>query len=650
MQKAKWTNKLSWAINRWKAMDHPGEGFYRIRQAWQMQVMDRLERRKPPGQSAGLPAFLPQTPAFYQPQTASPFFQGLDIRPFPLYDTVVPDITAVGDWRRDLAHGVTSAQGFVNSIPAQSFEKIGDFRYVCVPSRFHHFPFMAMLATAGQPQWAQTLTQQLRQWETQNPYLNSIHWKSGIEAGIRSVNLVYTRRWASQAPELFAECLPILDRVLITHFHFLTRHLSLYSSANNHLLAELLGIFAITAHYDGKAMTQWREKAFSWLEEELFAQTHADGFTKEQSAHYHAEVLQMYMIWAALAQKTGMTPSQEALQRIAAMVEFVRLLTRPDGHLLDIGDSDEGQLFFPYFDPSFSLYQSLQTDWALISQSGKEEGLRFDLRNYLVWGEKGKAMFSNLPITKKRSPMTNYFESSGYCVIEEDGCRIWFDVGDLGYGSLAAHGHSDLLHFSLEVNGIPFIVDVGTYQYHARFAKWRNYFRGISAHNTLSINNLQHAADGGRMIWLNHPQIVERAFTESDTEVMCRAAHNGFDNQGAGVIHGRILKYAKKQSSFSVTDELWTSESGSLAFHLHFHPEILPQLQGTTLTLRHQSGASVVLENPNFAEASLIKGDENRPLGWFAPQFNRREPTYTLYLSLPFSGDFLMKTDISFTY
>ena len=66
-----------------------------------------------------------------------------------------------------------------------------------------------------------------------------------------------------------------------------------------------------------------------------------------------------------------------------------------------------------------------------------------------------------------------------------------FDTGDICPTYLPAHGHCDALSFELSINGLPLIVNSGTYQYEN--GQWRNYFRSTKAHNTVSISNQEQS-------------------------------------------------------------------------------------------------------------------------------------------------------------
>ena len=75
----------------------------------------------------------------------------------------------------------------------------------------------------------------------------------------------------------------------------------------------------------------------------------------------------------------------------------------------------------------------------------------------------------------------------------------------LGYLSIAAHGHADALSFTLSVGGNEILIDPGTFAYHTQ-KRWREYFRGTSAHNTLRVDGADQSVPGGNFLWTQHSQ------------------------------------------------------------------------------------------------------------------------------------------------
>ena len=60
-----------------------------------------------------------------------------------------------------------------------------------------------------------------------------------------------------------------------------------------------------------------------------------------------------------------------------------------------------------------------------------------------------------------------------------DRLSVLFDCGELGFKSIAAHGHADVLSFTVRAFGEDLLVDPGTYDYFT-FSGWRLYFRGTA--------------------------------------------------------------------------------------------------------------------------------------------------------------------------
>ena len=96
------------------------------------------------------------------------------------------------------------------------------------------------------------------------------------------------------------------------------------------------------------------------------------------------------------------------------------------------------------------------------------------------------------------------FAAGGYSVIRHcvagRSLMAVIDHGELGYLSIAAHGHADTLAVWLHVDGQPVIVDAGTYLYHAG-GDWRCHFRSTAAHNTLRLEQVDASDQAGNFNW-----------------------------------------------------------------------------------------------------------------------------------------------------
>lgn len=636
-------SKIKWFYFRWLSMDHPKEEIYRIKQFFQTFLWDKIRTVNP-----YLNSFIWNfnSKKYYSKKYLSDYFfnSDFDYNKFNVYELSIPNILNVDDWRKDYKYSKTSDIIHISKIYAQDFDKFGDIRYVYSLSRLHHFPFLSLKAIADNDYiLISKLLDQIVDWNSQNPYLNSINWKSGIEVGIRAINLLYARRVLSlMEDDDSVKICSIIDDLMEYHFYFLIKHLSLFSSANNHLLFELLGIFFISSHYQFNDSKVWQDKSYGMLNSELLIQSFEDGFSKEQASHYHAEVMNIFSMVFSYAKMSGLSIPNLSLARLNSMNKALSLLRRGNKkHLIPIGDNDEGQILFPYFYPNFNLYDSLNFDINLIN-SNSNSIAGSDLRNYLIWGS---FIQSNNEILPNSLNKINFFKDSGYLFINDSNISSLFDFGSLGFGHLAAHGHSDVLQFVLYVDDQAFFIDPGTFQYHERFSKLRNYFRGSSAHNTVSISGYDQGKSGGRMIWNVKPNVKLINFYENEQSVNCTASHDGFLKQGLGLIHTRSFSYYFNDHTFIIEDLLKSKINVDCNLFFHINPEIEIILGGSFFKLVGIN-STLIMENELFHKAELIKGDSNIPLGWSSKKFDSIEECTVIKFPINFENDCKVATKI----
>ena len=117
----------------------------------------------------------------------------------------------------------------------------------------HHLTVLAAaFSLSGDEHYATRVASHLRSWWAQNPFLSGVHWTSGIEAGLRLVSWVWVRRlldgWAGAA-ELF-ERNEVARAQIWWHQHYLASFRSRGSSANNHVIAEAVGLLVGALAFD----------------------------------------------------------------------------------------------------------------------------------------------------------------------------------------------------------------------------------------------------------------------------------------------------------------------------------------------------------------------------------------------------------------
>jgi hypothetical protein len=542
------------------------------------------------------------------------------------------------DWFRDPKTGRRYAERcYCFSVPYRDERLVGNVKFLWEMSRHHHLTVLAAAYwLSGDRRYAERVADHLSSWWRANPFLNGVHWCSGIELGIRLISWVWIRRlladWRDVA--LLFECNGEFAAQLYWHQEFLAAFRSRDSSANNHLIAEAAGQFvASTAFPLFDASHVWRSTSAQLLEREVVRQTDRDGLNRELATDYHGFVLELLLAAGVEGDAADLGLSDEFWARVQAMMDalasIVDCTTRPPRQ----GDSDDGialLLDAPEADRWTSL---LATGGRLFGQLAwwpdVEEG---DVRTaFLSVLAKPRLALGQRPDRKIAS-----FAESGVVVLHDQApgrpelwCRC--DHGPHGFLSIAAHAHADALAIELRHGGVDVFADPGTYCYHGE-ENWRRYFRSTLGHNTLELGGLDQAIAGGPFLWLRHPASrldVLAGAGEGPTAVWS-ASHDGYRSSLGAIVHRAVTL---RRGAGLVVIEDWiegpAGQSATLPFHLG--PTIACRLNGHLARLEwsiQRRTVTATLSLPDQLTWTTHVGDHIA--GWYSPGFARKCPSVTL--------------------
>lgn len=504
---------------------------------------------------------------------------------------------------------------------------VGNIKYVWEPSRHHQ---TTTLATAyyltGEERFAAAALAQVRSWCEQNPFLSGIHWTSAIEVGIRLVSFTWTRRLLQSFAGIEAhfEQNPLFQSQLAGHCAYLHRLHSRGSSANNHLVVEMAGLYIASSAFPFLHESEsYRAKAKRILERELSRQTFPDGMNRELATSYHGFSTEFFLLamlegdvhgdrfgaasWATLC---------SSFDALAAMLD-VRL--QPPRQ----GDDDEAHSLL--CDGSdFDRWQSLlATGGCLFGAEGwwpKPE--RADLRTSLLLALDGRLARGGRLARPQDRPL---LRDSGVGILRGDnnGAEIWcrFDYGPHGYTTIAAHAHADALSIEVRIDGYPLLVDPGTYSYHGD-PVWRSRLRSTLAHNTLAVDGLDQSVSGGPFLWTTH------AHTEplevGPTRISAR--HDGYSRLDPPVTHTRTVSVSDR---ITIEDAVEGRGSQAIALSFHFGPGVDVELDTAVARLLWEGGQAE-LRLPSVLRWTASKGGDPEAGGWWSPTFDQLEPIWTL--------------------
>ncbi len=583
---------------------------------------------------------------------------------FPVFALGEASLGFPPDWNRDPKSGTRAPLSFGKTLDYRQERLVGDIKYLWEPNRHAQLVTLAQAWHLTREQrYADGCWQFLDSWLSSCPYPLGINWNSSLELGLRLVNWSFA--WhllGGESALMFSGSAGEARRerwlaAVHQHCHFVASHLSRHSSANNHLLGELLGLFVASVTWP-----QWHE-SLSWrvfaqreFERAALEQNAPDGVNREQAVWYHHEVADMMLVAMLYRRAAGSEFSAEYHDRWAAMLEFLAAIMDVAGNVPRIGDADDAVIarLDPRggFDANHSLLASgavLLTDPLMRAQLLAKAHAFDDKSRWLLGDAAAKEFAAIAPPVPGVLPR-RAFPQGGYYVLGGDfdsarEVRIVADAGPLGYLSIAAHGHADALAFTLSVSGCEILIDSGTYAYHTN-EEWRSYFRGTRAHNTLAVDGVDQSVAGGKFLWTRHAAVTAVGFASTPVADTLVAEHDGYERLADPVRHRRELCYLKSSHTLRIVDRLSCKSRHHVEINWHFAPQCQVELLREPGARAIRGAVTVELSWRADLRARLARGEYCPPRGWASRAFDVKEPCTNLLLECEIEGDWQAETEM----
>lgn len=643
---------LTWRVNRLRAM-----GVREVTQRGVRTLRDHLEsvgfgRAVPPPADAarGKPWVerLPRGMASAPYVAAAERILAGNFRLFAHYDF------ALGfppTWNRDPREGVVAPLRFGKGIDYRDSRIVGDIKYLWELNRQLELVTLAQAwYLSGEPRFALACRTLLQSWLEQCPYPQGINWTSSLEVALRLTN------WSCAWHLLGGEDSPLFAdpqgrgfhaawlASVYRHCHFIAGNLSEHSSANNHLLGELLGLLLGSCTWPCWPQTRrWFSYARDRFAEQALLQNAADGVNREQAFWYQHEVADMMLLAGLTARSNGRDFEPAYWQRLEASLACLASCMDEGGDVPAFGDADDAVVVRFSPEPQAEVYRSLLASGSVLFSRGdlRHKAGRFDDKSRWLLGDAAAERFERVAPEEGEAHLPRAFPLGGYYVLGSDfggehEVRVVADAGPLGYLSLAAHGHADALSFTLSAGGQPILIDPGTYCYHSD-AAWRAYFRGTSAHNTLRVDGLDQSVAGGNFLWLRHAHTRCLLFEHGADAQRLIAEHDGYLRLKDPVWHRRTIAYDGGRAQLSVKDTLECRGSHRAELFWHFAEGCTVTLESEVAQVRHARGM-LTLQWPAGLQAQLVRGRVDPPLGWRSHRFGEKIPCSSLCIAGDVSG------------
>ncbi|HEX5801626.1 MAG TPA: alginate lyase family protein [Azospira sp.] len=676
---------LRWRLNRLRCMG-PGEILHRLRRlaqahaerllpaaAWPLPTAD-LGRVPTPwiGIGAGIDASgrIDRSRCL---AAAERLQQGrFDV--FALHDI---DLGWPPRWNRDPKTGTEAPRRFGKLLDYRDPRLVGDIKYLWEPNRHLHLVTLAQAwALSGDERHLALIRAHLESWFAACPPGLGANWSSALEAGLRLIN--WSLAWqlaGGVASPLFAGASGSRFRdawlaSVYRHAQFVRGHLSLHSSANNHLIGEAAGLFLAGLAWPHWPQAEaWRTTGRRLLIREAALQNAPDGVNREQAVSYQQFELDLLLLPLLAARANGDDFPADYVARIEAMLDYLASIMDVGGHVPMIGDADDGAAVRLAAGDGFCPYRSLLATGAILFGRADFKAKAGPLDDKTRWllGSDADAQFAALPTwpppakagagTPPRAPalpslpVRRAFPDGGYYILGrdfegDDEIRLVADAGPLGYGGIAAHGHADALAFTLSVGGCEFLVDPGTYAYHTE-AEWRAYFRGTAAHNTLRVDGRDQSEPGGNFLWLAKAAAGCSRWHSSLWRDEFAGWHDGYRRLPDPVRHERQIALDKRSGRIVIDDRLRMQGSHDIELFFHCHEDCRIDSVGGEHFIRH-GGRTIRLRLPLLPAATVrvLRGSTAPIAGWISRRFDQRVPAPTLHWRARLLGASRLRTEI----
>ncbi len=541
------------------------------------------------------------------------------------------------DWNKDHDSGIKTPMRFSTSIDYRDFKVAGDAKVVWEPNRHQQLVVLGRAyRVSGNIRYAQEIVKQIESWLEQCPFGMRMNWRSPLELAIRLINWIWAFDLIQDSGAVTPEFKAKLLRSMYFHLWEITRKYSFGSSANNHLIGEAAGVFIATSYFqDLQNADKWREDSHKILEREIIAQTYPDGCTREQAFGYHLFVLQFFLLAGIVARKIEKDFSEAYWKRLEKMFEFSAAMIEggpptmfgdcDDGYVLDLGgDKDD-------------LYGLLSIGAVLFDGPDfKELAQGYSEPTFWLLGPSSRETFDAIQVgSNGGSLISRAFPDSGYYLLQSgqkgsgDEISVLFDCGDLGYKSIAAHGHADALSFTLRAFGKDIFVDPGTYDYFS-YADWRNYFRSTKAHNTIAVDDSDQSVMLGPFMWGHRGKGRCIDWNQTLEGIKVVGEHDGYVRLKDPVMHRRTLDLDTGSRILTIRDEIMAKGSHEIGINFHLSEECVISNGRSNQYEIDVKGRKITLELDTELSVETLKGNVDPIGGWVSKGYHQKVPSTSI--------------------
>lgn len=489
------------------------------------------------------------------------------------------------DWSHDYRVDMGWPPGFARAIDYVNRDRPSDVKIPWEISRLQWLiPAGQAYLLVGEERYAAAVRDVLEEWIRANPLAYTVNWSCTMEAALRIFTWTWFFHVFAPSPSWSDDGFRVrFLSALYLHGDFTRRHIEKADINGNHYTADLAGLVMAGLFFDTVGDgPRWAAIGWQGLCQELPKQVYADGVDFEGSVPYHRLVFELFLWPALFRHALGDTIPSDYSERLRRMAHFTAAYSRSDGTSPLLGDADDGRAL-PFGSQPVGDHRYLIGLAAAAFDDAELKACFAGPRSELAWilGLERAAAF---PSAGRAVPSAR-FSDGGCYVMRDGGTHVFIDCAPVGLAGRGGHGHNDALSFEAWLDGVPLVMDCGSYVYTASF-EMRNRFRSTRCHNTplvdgQEINRFVHPDN----LWTLHDDArpICLQWRADETEDVFVGAHYGYQRLGVEV--QRTIRLDKALRSLEVIDVVSGRGQHDVAIPLHLAPDVAIDKRGSAVNL-----------------------------------------------------------------
>ncbi len=408
-------------------------------------------------------------------------------------------------------------------------------------------------------------------WQDSNPIDIGPNWTCSMEVAIRAINIIWGLQFF-EFDENEKEFVKKSVRLLYYHGLHIEKNLEITADGanSNHLISDYLGLFYIGLLVpELKKSRRWLRLGREGLERQMRSQVLADGADYECSTSYHRLVLEMFLSAYLLGKNNNLEFSADYRTRLEAMITYSEALTPASGMAPLIGDNDDGFVVKLSTDNPADHRPLIDIGRIALEKCTSHDIPGTEERLWYLGPDSISIMNDSEP------PQSHLFENSGYAVIRGRDFHLVFNAAGVPRKNFGGHKHNDLLSFTLEMDGIAYLIDPGTFCYSADYAM-RNLSRSAGIHNTVVVDNAEQNRflDNRLFFLMSDASPAIKLWAKTEKSVVVSASHDGYKRLD-GIIHRRTITAWPDSGQIHLRDDFTGDKGKSHSYCLQFVTPIL---------------------------------------------------------------------------